>query len=124
MNIFNTVSQGNGVVDLRKFYGTNGLTSLFSDLPVRYLGQSPPDFNDLIYVDVSLLNIQVRSTGGGAREISWNSVSNRPNHVEFTANFQPPWQTLISTNGTGNSLRVVDDGAGDAYRFYRVRVEY
>src|SRR5438876_6253025 len=67
LNIFNTVSQGNGVVDLRKFYGTNGLTSLFSDLPVRYLGQSPPDFNDLIYVDVSLLNIQVRSTGGGAR---------------------------------------------------------
>src|SRR6266536_3595947 len=39
LNIFNTVSQGNGIVDLRKFYGTNSTTDLFSDLPVRYSGQ-------------------------------------------------------------------------------------
>ena len=124
LNIFNAISLGNGVVDVRKFYGTNAVTSLFSDLPVRYSGQSPPDFDDLIYVDVSLLNVQVRSVGGGTREISWNSVSNKLNHVEFTMKFPPSWQTLLSTNGTGGVLRITDSNPGDAQGFYRVRVEY
>jgi cyclophilin family peptidyl-prolyl cis-trans isomerase len=95
--------------------------SPFDSLPVL---RTNATFGDLFYVDISMLNIQVRSTGGGAREISWNSVSNSLNHVEFTTNFPPSWQTLTSTNGTGNTLHVVDNGAADPHRFYRVRVEY
>ena len=124
LNIFNTVSQGNGIVDLRKFYGTNSTTDLFSDLPVRYSGQTAPNYDDLIYVDLSLLNVQVRPVGNGFREISWNSVSNKTNTVEFTTNFPPVWQSLTVTNGTGESLKFVDSSVTNAQRFYRVRVDY
>ena len=122
LNQVNNLSKGNGVVDLRWWFGDQAST--FSDLPVDYTGFAYPQYADLIYLDVSPLNVQVRSTDQGAREISWNSVSNKLNHVEFTTNLPPWWQTLISTNGTGNTLQVVDDGAVDARRFYRVRVEY
>jgi cyclophilin family peptidyl-prolyl cis-trans isomerase len=124
LNIFNAISQANGIVDLRKFYGTNNYTSLFSDLPVRYSGQLPPHYNDLIYVDLSLLNVQVRSVGSGSREISWNSVSNKLNTVEFTNDFPPVWQSLTVTNGTGEPFKFVDSTVTDAQRFYRVRVDY
>jgi len=120
LNIFNTISQGNGIVDLRKFYGTNSTTDLFSDLPVRYSGQFPPNYNDLIYVDLSLLNVQVRPVGEGSREISWNSVSNKLNTVEFTTNLPPVWQSLTVTNGTGETLKFVDLSVTNAQRFYRV----
>ena len=124
LNIFNTISQANGIVDLRKFYGTNSGTSLFSDLPVRYSGQSPPHNNDLIYVDLSLLNVQVRPVGEGSREISWNSVSNKLNTVEFSTNLPPVWQSLTATNGTGETFKFVDSSTTTAQRFYRVRVDY
>jgi len=124
LNIFNAISQANGIVDLRKFYGTNDSTSLFSDLPVRYLGQAPPHYNDLIYVDLSLLNVQVRPVVNGSREISWNSVSNKLNTVEFTTNFPPHWQSLTVTNGTGGPFKFVDSSGTNAQRFYRVRVDY
>jgi cyclophilin family peptidyl-prolyl cis-trans isomerase len=124
LNTFKAISQANGIVDLRKFYGTNDLTSLFSDLPVRYLGQSPPDYNELIYADLSLLNVQVQPVGDGSREISWNSVSNELNTVEFSTNFPPVWQSLSATNGTGETFKFVDSSATNAQRFYRVRVDY
>ena len=124
LNIFNTISQGNGIVDLRKFYGTNSGTSLFSDMPVRYSGQLPPHYNDLIYVDLSLLNVQVRPLGDGSREVSWNSVSNKLNIVEFTTNFPPVWQSLTVTNGTGETFKFVDSSVTNAQRFYRVRIDY
>jgi cyclophilin family peptidyl-prolyl cis-trans isomerase len=124
LNIFNAIAQANGIVDLRKFYGTNNVTSLFSDLPVQYSGQSAPDYNDLIYVDWSLLNVQVRPVGNGSQEISWNSVSNKLNTVEFTTNFPPVWKSLNATNGTGETFKFVDSSATNAQRFYRVRVDY
>jgi peptidyl-prolyl cis-trans isomerase A (cyclophilin A) len=124
LNIFKALSQANGIVDLRKFYGTNDYTSLFSDLPVQYSGQSAPHYNDLIYVDLSLLNVQVRPVGNGFREISWNSVSNQLNTVEFTTNFRPPWQSLTATNGTGETFKFIDSSVTNAKRFYRVRVDY
>lgn len=124
LNLFNTLSQGNGIVDLRKFYGTNSSTSLFSDLPVRYSGQVLPNYNDLIYVDLSLLNVQVRSVENGSREISWTSVSNKLNGIEFTTNFPPVWQSLTVTNGTGETFKFVDSAVDNVQRFYRVRVDY
>jgi len=124
LNIFNAISQANGIVDLRKFYGTNDYTSLFSDLPVRYSGDFRPHFNDLIYVDLSLLNVQVRPVGNGSREISWNSVSNKLNSVEFTADFPAVWKSLTATNGTGAPFKFIDSSVTNAQRFYRVRVDY
>jgi hypothetical protein len=80
-------------------------------------------FEDLLYVyDLSLFSVQVQPTGSGP-EISWRSVSNLMNHVEFTTAFPPAWQRLVSTNGTGEMMRVIDSEAVDAGRFYRVRVD-
>jgi len=123
LNTFNTISQGNGIVDLRIFYGANA--SQFSDLPVRYSGQTLPHYNDLIYVDLSLLNVQVKPVGEGTREVSWTSVSNKLNRVEFTTNFPlVVWQLLTVTNGTGETFKFVDSSGTNAQRFYRVRVDY
>jgi cyclophilin family peptidyl-prolyl cis-trans isomerase len=114
LNGFNARSYGNGIVNLG---------GVFSELPVTYAGSDYPYFSDLVYVDISLLNVQVRATTG-AREISWNSVSGKTNVVEFTASFPPSWQTLIATNGTGGTLKVLDPNTGVSQRFYRVRVVY
>jgi peptidyl-prolyl cis-trans isomerase A (cyclophilin A) len=126
--VFGSVVRGTNV--LNQFIGrsyNNGIANLggvLSELPVNYSGSRQPTYDDLFYLDISLLNVQVRSTGDGAKEISWNSVSNLVNHVEFTTNLPPVWQTLVSTNGTSDTLRVVDSNSAGARRFYRVRVDY
>ena len=83
-----------------------------------------PTFEDLVYVDILLLNVQVQPAPNGGREISWNSVSNVLNVVEFTTPFPPDWQPLASTNGSGGLLRVTDTEVTAPARFYRVRVDY
>jgi cyclophilin family peptidyl-prolyl cis-trans isomerase len=125
LNFFNTISQSNGIVDIRKLYGvTNSTTSLFSDLPVYYYGWVKPRYSDLLYVDISVLNVQIRRMTNGAREISWNSVNSVTNHVEFTTNIPPSWELLFSTNGNGSNLKVIDASTDSIWRFYRVRVNY
>jgi cyclophilin family peptidyl-prolyl cis-trans isomerase len=99
-------------------------TSLFTDLPVSYLGNIWPLFDQLIYVDISLLQVQVKLKADNSREISWNSVSNRLNRVEFTTQLPPAWQTLASPTGTGDRMQVTDTTSSATNRFYRVRVEY
>lgn len=130
LNATQTQIASDGIVDLRWWYGfTNTTAGIFSDLPVTYRYTPPtanpayPRYNHLIYVDVSLVNVGIKPVTGG-QEISWNSVSNRVQHVEFTTNFPPTWQSLISTNGNGARFTVTDMAAGNAQRFYRVRVEY
>lgn len=81
-------------------------------------------FTNLIYVDITLLNVQVKPRADGAREISWNSVSNRLNYVEYTTDFPPAWQLLVATNADGGNLTVLDASAANPSRFYRVRVAY
>jgi len=126
--VFGQVIRGTNV--LNQFIGrayNDGIVNLggvLSELPVTYSGARVPTYDELFYVDISLLNVQVRSVTGGAREVSWISVSNLVNHVEFTTNLPPFWQTLASTNGTGSVLKVIDADAVNAWRFYRVRVDY
>ena len=81
-------------------------------------------YEDLVYVDITFLNVHVTPTGAGLNEISWQSVSNKANRVEFTTQFPPTWTQLVNTNGTGQILRWVDPQAGATRRFYRVRVDY
>ena len=112
---FNTRGPGFGIY-------TN-IGGVFGSLPVTYVGTYYPYYTELIYVDVSLLNVQVKLTNS-LREISWNSVSNQVNQVQFTTNFPPVWQTLASTNGTGGTLKVTDAATNTPQRFYRVNVLY
>jgi cyclophilin family peptidyl-prolyl cis-trans isomerase len=113
LNRFNNLSATNGIYRLQ-------LEAPLNDLPV--LSQTPT-FNDLVYVDISLLKVHVESVSAGA-EISWRSVSNRLNHIEFSEAFPPSWQALVTTNGTGGWHRFVDPAARGRSRFYRVRVDY
>jgi cyclophilin family peptidyl-prolyl cis-trans isomerase len=113
LNRFNNVAATNGIYRISAGGALN-------ELPVL----SPnPTFQDLLYVDISLLNVLVARSENG-HEISWNSVSNRVNRVEFTSVIPPVWQLLVSTNGTGGPLRVKDSAKDPKARFYRVRVEY
>ncbi len=112
LNGFNARSYGNGLVNLG---------GAFNSLPVNYAGNFYPNYNELIYVDISLLNVQVRLTNS-LREISWNSVSGKTNRVEFTTNFPPIWQPLASTNGTGGTIKIIDGNTNNLQRFYRVTV--
>jgi cyclophilin family peptidyl-prolyl cis-trans isomerase len=125
LNFFNTLDKATlkGVVDFR-FCDTNTAAGAFSDLPVLYVGPFCPRNADLFYADVTLLNVKVRSVDDGAQEISWNSVSNKLNTVEFTTNFPPVWHSLTVTNGTGGAFKFVDTSVTNAQRFYRVRVDY
>src|SRR5438132_9377702 len=132
--VFGRVVRGTNVLDrfndLKVVNGvyTNGIYQYqreppFSELPILQVSTNPSVFH-LFITDITLLNAQVRSDTDGSREISWNSVSNLVQHVEFTTNLPPTWQTLASTNGTGGALKVVDADTADAQRFYRVRVDY
>jgi cyclophilin family peptidyl-prolyl cis-trans isomerase len=115
----NTASR---IVDLRWWFPT---ATLFSDLPVSYIGTNYPRYADLVYTyDISLLSVQVRLGANGGREISWRSVAAATNYLEFTAGLPPTWQLLAATNGTGNTVKMTDESPGSTRRFYRVRVDY
>ena len=95
----------------------------FAELPVVKTFTGPSiESSELVYLDVSVLAVRIKLVAGGAREISWNSVSNRVNHVEYTTNFPPVWESLVATNGNGSQLRVSDNSDASPARFYRVRV--
>jgi cyclophilin family peptidyl-prolyl cis-trans isomerase len=115
LNRFNSTSRSNGLYQLQ-------LDPPLSELPV--LSATNATFQDLLYVDISLLNLKIAPNGNGGRELAWMSVSNKLNHLEFTTNFPPAWRILLSTNGTGGNLRVTDSSPDSQRRFYRVRVDY
>jgi len=122
--LFNTLDYGFGMIPMGMLYANDALaTNVFKTLPVTYAGAFYPRYQDLFYVDISLLHVQVAPATGGGQEISWNSVVGRTNRVEWTTNFPPAWQTLIATNGTGSTMKVTDRSAGPK-KFYRVRVDY
>jgi peptidyl-prolyl cis-trans isomerase A (cyclophilin A) len=129
--VFGHVIAGTNVLNRFKIGPTNtavkkvNLGGVLAELPVLYAA-NPTDvqYSDLIYVDISLLNVQITLLTNGARDISWKSVSNRLNVVEFTTNFPPTWQTLTTTNGNGGTIKITDASADIPSRFYRVRVSY
>jgi cyclophilin family peptidyl-prolyl cis-trans isomerase len=114
LNRFNLTSAANGIYLFP-------LPEPLNELPVL---SSNPTFDDLVYVDISLLNVQVVSNTSGQREISWQSVSNKVNAVEFTSQFPPVWEELTSTNGAGQVIHVTDAQPSATNRFYRIRVDY
>lgn len=112
---FKTAATTNGVWDVRSALGDGAL----NEFPLL---RPQLNLSYLVYVDISLLNVKVAPVAQG-RQISWTSVSNRVNRVEYTTVFPPQWQTLADQTGTGGALQVTDSAAA-GYRFYRVRVVY
>jgi len=97
-------------------------TSQFPVLVFNPLFEVEQQLETLVYLDITLLNVAVKTIAGGAR-IEWDSVSGRPNVVEFTRVFPPVWETLARVTGTGARMGV-DDLSPEARHFHRVRVEY
>jgi cyclophilin family peptidyl-prolyl cis-trans isomerase len=126
--VFGKVVRGTNVLNVfKKFKAsspTNTIVSIGGPLTELPVLRTNLTYDDLIYVDVSLLNVQVTQLANRTHQISWNSVAGRTNYVEFTTNLPPTWRSLLATNGTGNPISVVDPTADLPKRFYRVRVNY
>ena len=124
LGFLNQRSYGNGIANMTSWYPNDPLaTNLFTTLPVTYRGNLQPWYSDLLYVDISLLSVQITKTNN-QRQISWNSVNEKTNYVEFTTVMPPAWLPLAATNGNGNRITVTDLAATNSMRFYRVRLAY
>ncbi len=130
--VFGHVVNGTNVLNiLNNFQYWNGTQS--SNVVFHQIYQPP--FDDLplihpigvdtnfVFLDITLLQIEIKPTAGGGQEISWNSAAGLTNIVEFTTNLPPAWTTLVRTNGSGARMAIVDSTTGPS-RFYRVRVVY
>lgn len=105
----------------QKIWVYTGIGSPLSELPIMR-NTTNPTFNDLVYVDITLLNVRITDIGTG-KQIVWRSVKDKLNYVEYTTVFPPVWQSLAIPTGTGSDMAVTDT-SGDAKRFYRIRVDY
>jgi len=124
LNLFNELAYGYGMIPMALLFPNDTLaTNSFKTLPVTYLGTYYPRYRDVVFVDITLLQVAVKTMAGGAKEISWNSATGMTNIVEFTTNFPPVWNLLFTTNGNGSTLKATDASPGSG-RFYRVRVVY
>lgn len=123
LTFLNQRTYGDGLLPMGFWYPNDFVaTNYFQELPVNYPGGFHPTYANLVYVDISLLSVQVMASNQVAF-IAWNSVPGKTNLVEFTTNFPPAWQTLATTNGNGTRLTVADPAANPR-RFYRIRVIY
>jgi peptidyl-prolyl cis-trans isomerase A (cyclophilin A) len=136
----NTNNSGGFTVFGRVISGTNVLNRLnathpsssisivnaggvFAELPVLKSFAGPTiESDELVYVDITALAVSIEAAGAGARRISWNSVSNLINRVEYSTNQPPVWRSLVTTNGNGGRMQVLDNSGTNVWRFYRVRV--
>lgn len=116
LNIFRTFSRFSPTNTIMNFGGA------FTELPLLTTNAT---YNDLLYADISLLNVRVRRSTNDTCRISWRSVDGKTNRVEYSSRMPPVnWQPLLATNGNGTTYTVTDSSTNAARRFYRVRVEY
>jgi len=119
LNLFNNFQNYTGTQTSNLIANEGSLLGpAFTDLPLLYPSLASTNF---VFIDITLLQVAITNSGG--EQISWNSVTGLTNIVEFTTNFPPVWNTLITTNGTGARMTVTDTAVAPR-RFYRVRVIY
>jgi cyclophilin family peptidyl-prolyl cis-trans isomerase len=125
--VFGRTVRGTNVLNrfLGEAYSTNigriNIGGALNHLPV--LATNPTTYEDLVYMDISILKATISRGANGARVISWQSVSNAVNKIEFATTTPANWATLVSTNGTGQTLEFTDTAA-DLNRTYRVSVDF
>jgi cyclophilin family peptidyl-prolyl cis-trans isomerase len=100
--------------------------SPFDTLPVLKVSTNTQgglylDLKDLVYVDITTLEVRVEARRGATRAVSWNSLPNTTNWVEYTAVMPPFWQPLTNLLGNGARVEVIDPAVENGNRFYRVR---
>lgn len=126
----NVLNQFNNFVDWSGLVAPSRNTNLvlhqyyappFDDLPL--LHPTVWDTN-LLFIDISLLQLNVKSLAGGSRQLSWNSPAGMTNILEYTTNFSSTWVKLAQTNGTGSQIIINDSAPAPGARSYRVRIPY
>ncbi len=126
LNIFNNFKPWSGWpvnppqntnLDLHQYY-----LPPFDDLPLLHTNVAAD--TNLVFMDVSLLQVAIKPAAGGGKEIAWNSAAGLTNFIDYTTNFPPSWHVLASTNGTGSTITITDSAVTNPSRFYRVRVAY
>ena len=121
---FNGLTYGANLVNLQSLYPADPVAPLFTELPTYALGTNAPPYNQLVYFNVQVVASPVRAAVTLGGEVSWNSTAGRTNVIEFSTQLPPVWQTLVSTNGTGEVMRHLDATPAGGPRFYRVRIDY
>ena len=121
LQVFKFLAYTNGIIDLTHYYGTNSTTSLFASMPVLYAGDRPPQFKELTFVGISLLDLSISNRLDGTRELSWLSATGLEHRVEISTNF-PAWETLHTTNGNGSRQVFVDTNDAAPAASYRLQV--
>jgi cyclophilin family peptidyl-prolyl cis-trans isomerase len=129
--VFGRVLGGTNVLErFKSFHLYTGkeksnVVAAIANTPLTELPLLRPSLADtnLIFVDVSLLTANIHSSTDRRPEISWRSISNRVNRVEYSTH-PPAWLPLGSMNGNGTVLRLIDTNAVADARFYRVRIDY
>ncbi len=126
LNILNTFQNYNGSQQSNLVANVDPLLNYYFYPNFQTCPLLHPVFADtnLLFLDITLLQVAIKPVAGGGREISWNSATGMTNVVEFTTNLPPVWRTLLSTNGTGSTIKVTDSSTNNASRFYRVRVGF
>ena len=129
--VFGHVIRGTNVLNgfnrFRYFDGTQtsnlvyqGELPPFDTLPLLHASL---DDTNLVFIEVSVLQVSVTTLADGSRQISWNTAAGLTNILEFSTNLPPVWNTLLQTNGSGNLVSITDT-APEPGRFYRVRVPF
>lgn len=127
--VFGRVISGLDLLD-KMNPGTNASTvtmldmgGYLTELPVRQ-GATVANvtYNDLLtttYRIVQLeMGVRIAPQPDGSRNLSWQSVSNFVNTVDYATSILGPWQTLHTTNGNGATQSITDSATGPQ-RFYR-----
>ena len=113
---FNSRSMWNGIVNLDD--------GLFSALPVTFSGMIWPHYNELIYVTVQPLSVEIRGGCAGQCSLQWAGVAGMTNIVEYADTLSPEsWNFLLSTNPANGLLNIAEPTTGITSRLYRIRVK-
>ena len=127
--VFGRIIEGTNILNrLNASHPTSQITiinagGVFAQLPVTKTFTGPNvESDEFIYVDVTALSVKIERGNSGGQKISWNSVSNMVNIVEYSTNSPPVWHSLTTTNGNGARLEFLDQEESNPWRFYRVRV--
>ena len=121
LNAFNQFQYYDGTQTTNLVY--QGFLAPFDTLPLLNTDKTNVFETNLVFIDITLLEVAVANWSGGGHQVSWNSSAGLTNIVEFTTNLPPSWNTLTQTNGTGSRMSVTDTAVAQN-RFYRVRIVY
>ena len=79
-------------------------------------------YTNLIFLGVTELTIQANALTNGQRGLTWTSVLELTNRVEFSTGFTGTCQVLTNLVPTETSSTVIDPTEPVTDRLYRVRV--